>query len=66
MRGLAGDAVGRPLLAALFGNSPFLTQCCLAEPAFLRHLVEDGPDAAFAVVTEMLAPARLGARHGRR
>jgi glutamate-ammonia-ligase adenylyltransferase len=61
MRGFAGDAAGRLLLAALFGNSPFLTQCCLAEPAFMRRLVEDGHEAAFAAVTASLAPARIAA-----
>ena len=35
MRGLAADEGGHRLLAALFGNSPFLTECCLAEPGVL-------------------------------
>ena len=59
MRDLAADEGGRKLLAALFGNSPFLTQCCLAEPGFVRRLVEEGPDAAFAAVMAALAPARI-------
>jgi len=43
---------GRALLVAVFGNSPFLTQCCLHEAGFLRLVLERGPDAAFA---ELLA-----------
>ncbi len=43
---------GRALLVAVFGNSPFLTQCCLHEAEFLRLVLERGPDAAFA---ELLA-----------
>jgi [glutamine synthetase] adenylyltransferase / [glutamine synthetase]-adenylyl-L-tyrosine phosphorylase len=48
MRELADDEAGQRLLAAIFGNSPFLTQCCLAEPAFLALLVCNGPDLTFA------------------
>jgi len=58
MRGLAADDAGRRLLAALFGNSPFLTQCCLAEPQFLERLLADGFDATYArVVGEIEAAA---------
>jgi [glutamine synthetase] adenylyltransferase / [glutamine synthetase]-adenylyl-L-tyrosine phosphorylase len=48
MRELAGDAVGRRLLSAIFGNSPFLTQCCVAAPATLIELTRDGPDPTVA------------------
>jgi glutamate-ammonia-ligase adenylyltransferase len=61
MRDLAADQGGQALLAALFGNSPFLTQCCLAEPAFVRRLVEDGHDSAFATVMNEIAPAHIAA-----
>jgi [glutamine synthetase] adenylyltransferase / [glutamine synthetase]-adenylyl-L-tyrosine phosphorylase len=61
MRDLAADPGGERLLAALFGNSPFLTQCCLLEPAFVRRLVENGPDAAFPAVMATLDGARLAA-----
>jgi glutamate-ammonia-ligase adenylyltransferase len=55
----AGDAAGaarawsktKPggkLLAALFGNSPFLAGVAVRECAFLTRLVEGGADAAFA------------------
>jgi glutamate-ammonia-ligase adenylyltransferase len=40
------DTPGRALLDAVFGNSPFLTACVLREPAWMRRLVTDGPDAA--------------------
>ncbi|HUZ73613.1 MAG TPA: bifunctional [glutamine synthetase] adenylyltransferase/[glutamine synthetase]-adenylyl-L-tyrosine phosphorylase [Stellaceae bacterium] len=48
MRDLADDTDGRRLLASLFGNSPFLTQCCLSEPPFLMRLLHRGHDATFA------------------
>jgi len=38
----------RALLDAVFGNSPFLTHCLIAEPAMLRGFFAEGPDAAFA------------------
>jgi len=44
---LADDANGRRLLSALFGNSPFLTQCALQQAACLLDVVQVGPDAAF-------------------
>src|SRR5690349_9527926 len=50
MRELAGDAAGHRLLAALFGNSPFLTHSALHEPNLLRRLVQQGADATFAEV----------------
>jgi glutamate-ammonia-ligase adenylyltransferase len=53
-RALTDDASGRALLAAVFGNSPFLTQCCLHEGGFLRLMLERGPDAAFAELLETL------------
>ena len=36
------------LLRCLGGNSPYLAELALREAATLRHLVADGPDAAFA------------------
>ncbi len=41
---------GSALIAAIFGNSPFLTEAILAEPAFWVELVTEGPDATFAEV----------------
>jgi [glutamine synthetase] adenylyltransferase / [glutamine synthetase]-adenylyl-L-tyrosine phosphorylase len=61
MRALAADAAGNRLLAALFGNSPFLTQCCLTEPGLLMRLGQEGPEATFAELVlglnRLLAPA---------
>ena len=38
---------GEALLAAIFGNSPFLTGVAVRDWAFLTRLVEDGADATF-------------------
>ena len=54
MRDLADDQAGVRLLASLFGNSPFLTQCCLREADLLRQLLQKGPDATFADVEDAL------------
>ncbi|MDF2367461.1 bifunctional [glutamine synthetase] adenylyltransferase/[glutamine synthetase]-adenylyl-L-tyrosine phosphorylase [Sneathiella sp.] len=35
---------GPQILASIFGNSPFLSSCLLAEPHLLRYLVEDGTE----------------------
>jgi len=43
---VAEDSPFRPILAACFGNSPFLTNCLQRDPAFARDLLERGPDAA--------------------
>jgi [glutamine synthetase] adenylyltransferase / [glutamine synthetase]-adenylyl-L-tyrosine phosphorylase len=48
MRDLDAAPEGRRILASIFGNSPFLTQCCLAEPSFLLRLIARGHDATFA------------------
>src|SRR5258708_18947729 len=39
---LIGQPNGRRMLEAIFGNSPFLTECLLAEPGFLKRLIDDG------------------------
>ena len=38
-----------PALAAIFGNSPFLSDCVIRDPGFAVTLFTDGPDHAFAV-----------------
>jgi [glutamine synthetase] adenylyltransferase / [glutamine synthetase]-adenylyl-L-tyrosine phosphorylase len=43
----SADPAGRRLLAAMFGNSPFLTSLAVAEWDFLTRMVEDGPDPLF-------------------
>ena len=51
------DPQGSALLAAVFGNSPFLSQCTISDLEFARRLLENGPDAAFG---EALAAAEDG------
>jgi len=46
-RDWSGTPEGRGLLAALFGNSPFLSGLAVAEWDFLTRLVEDGADRPF-------------------
>src|SRR5205823_2894777 len=43
----AASEPGRRLLAAVFGNSPFLSKLATAEWRLLLRLVEHGPDAVF-------------------
>jgi len=43
----AATQSGKGLLAAIFGNSPFLSKLAVAEWPLLLRLVEDGPDAVF-------------------
>ena len=57
-RPLMDDADGTALLACLFGNSPFLTEAALAEPAFLTELWRDGPDRNVDLELAELATAR--------
>lgn len=60
-RAVAKDAKLRPLLDAVFGNSPFLTHCLLAEPGTLKAFLDQGPDAAFA---ELLAELKADDSQG--
>jgi [glutamine synthetase] adenylyltransferase / [glutamine synthetase]-adenylyl-L-tyrosine phosphorylase len=53
-RALIEHPPGKALLESVFGNSPFLTQCCLREVGFLRSLLEQGPDATFAELIDAL------------
>jgi glutamate-ammonia-ligase adenylyltransferase len=55
-------AVG--LLEALFGNSPYLTETALKDPAFMADLWRHGPDAACAALNDALASLRSRARDG--
>ena len=41
---LAPNPAGKRILESLFGNSPFLGQIALANPAALSALINDGPD----------------------
>ncbi len=40
---LAGDERGARLLAAIFGNSPFLGHCVVRDAGFFQRLIEAGP-----------------------
>ncbi|HZT89870.1 MAG TPA: bifunctional [glutamine synthetase] adenylyltransferase/[glutamine synthetase]-adenylyl-L-tyrosine phosphorylase, partial [Stellaceae bacterium] len=51
---------GRALLAAVFGNSPFLTGVAVKEWRFLLRLITEGPDRVFA---ELLTDSET-AEHG--
>ena len=42
--GASPDIEPGRLLASVFGNSPFLTEAAFSEPAFVRDVVEKGPD----------------------
>jgi glutamate-ammonia-ligase adenylyltransferase len=44
---IATDCPVRPLVEALFGNSPYLAVAILKEPAFLRELLSAGPSATW-------------------
>ena len=46
-RALAADPAARSVLAAVFGNSPFLTQCAIRDIAFACDLLADGVQAAW-------------------
>ena len=46
-RDWSASAPGRALLAAMFGNSPFLASAAVAEWRFLTEAVDSGADAAF-------------------
>jgi glutamate-ammonia-ligase adenylyltransferase len=49
---LESDAAGHALLAAIFGNSPYLSRCLMHEMDTLRNLLTEGPDAAFATLMQ--------------
>ncbi|HZU91230.1 MAG TPA: glutamine-synthetase adenylyltransferase, partial [Stellaceae bacterium] len=51
-RAWSADPAGRRLLAAIFGNSPFLSDLAVKEWAFLSRLVAEGPDPLFAELVE--------------
>ena len=55
MRAAPGTARLRRLFDAVFGNSPFLTQCMLTDPAFMRRLAEDGAAAGVEAVHRLIA-----------
>jgi len=46
------------LLDALFGNSPFLTWCALADPVFTLNLFATGPDSTYESILKILEQRR--------
>ena len=46
-RELPESSAGRAMLEGVFGGSPFLESCLLAEPAFVHRLWREGPDRCF-------------------
>jgi glutamate-ammonia-ligase adenylyltransferase len=44
------------LLASIFGNSPYLSESLIAEPAFLKSVLADGPEAALEKLRAEHAP----------
>ena len=61
---IATTAAGAAALAALFGNSPFLTHCVQRDPVFAGDLLRDGPDAAMAAIFAGLDTAAGAAAGG--
>ena len=56
LRAELGNSVNGPeLLAALFGNSPYLTHCVTSDPEFFECLLTDGSEAALVRLTEDMA-----------
>ncbi|MEE2999183.1 MAG: bifunctional [glutamine synthetase] adenylyltransferase/[glutamine synthetase]-adenylyl-L-tyrosine phosphorylase [Pseudomonadota bacterium] len=41
---ITSNEISRRFLAAIFGSSPFLTQCAVTDPRFLLELVSIGPE----------------------
>ena len=60
MKNLAEQAAGKALLGAIFGNSPWLTRCMLAEPAFFRVICETGVKPALAAAFATLDDLDIG------
>ena len=55
VREWATDPPRQALLAAVFGNSPFLSLLLRRDLAFSRLLLGDGPDAAYAAAPRFAA-----------
>ncbi|MFO1070061.1 MAG: bifunctional [glutamine synthetase] adenylyltransferase/[glutamine synthetase]-adenylyl-L-tyrosine phosphorylase [Geminicoccaceae bacterium] len=53
--GCLDDPRARPLLEAIFGCSPYLQDCVLAEPQVLRSHLDVGPDATAAALLDEAA-----------
>ena len=56
-RAWSSTPAGRQLLAAVFGNSPFLSGLATVEWRFLTRLVEDGPELPFGQIAASVEAA---------
>ncbi len=56
------DEGGAAVLAAIFGNSPYLSQLLLREIEFVARLARDGPDIALAEVLKTIGGAASAAQ----
>ena len=54
-RAIAADAEGRALLSAIFGSSPYLTQCAVRDIGFACELLTEGPRSAWKRTIAALA-----------
>jgi len=54
IKALTSDNDYRPFLDALFGNSPFLSQCAITDPVFFLELIMAGPEASFKKIEQKL------------
>ncbi|MDJ0948477.1 MAG: bifunctional [glutamine synthetase] adenylyltransferase/[glutamine synthetase]-adenylyl-L-tyrosine phosphorylase [Alphaproteobacteria bacterium] len=53
-KAFADDPAGRRLLEAVFGNSPFLGRCMLAEIPLVHSLSQSSPDKIFSAIISLL------------
>ncbi len=60
-RATAADPAWTRLLGAVFGNSPFLTQCAAVDPQHTMELLERGPDRTFAEILGAVQAPELAA-----
>ena len=49
------NKVGYKILEAIFGNSPYLTQCVLGDLTFFTFLIQQGSEKSLAKIYETLA-----------
>ncbi len=60
-KALLDEERGHAILAAVFGNSPFLTRCLLSDVAFSLDVVTKPPDSTLAAALDALGQATAGA-----
>lgn len=54
LRATLAEPAQHDLLRGIFGGSPFLTECLLAEPGVLRLMLAEGADAAYRQLSDEL------------